>query len=107
MVDLVIVYFIYFIYVSIIFNSCDEKILQKLLNLCGPFEDPSPAVIARRSLGTVKSDGPLSYKATSSYISFSKNSFLSWDIDIQLLSLLQVALIVPSLVLHFAILMSQ
>lgn len=90
MVDIVNFFYLFY-YLSIICTHSDKKMTQKLFNLCGPFEDPSPAGVARRSLGTDKSDGPLSYKATSNYIAFSKNSFLSWDIDIHLLSLLKVA----------------
>ncbi|KAH0460140.1 hypothetical protein IEQ34_010803 [Dendrobium chrysotoxum] len=74
---------------SLMSASSQIKQILKLLNLCGPFEDPSPAGIARRSLGTGKPDGPLSYKATSGYIAFSKYSFLTWDIDVHLLSLLK------------------
>ncbi|XP_020597911.1 uncharacterized protein LOC110037579 [Phalaenopsis equestris] len=74
---------------SLMSAASQIKQTLKLLNLCGPFEDPSPAGIAKKYLGAIESDGPLSYKATSGYIAFSKNSFLSWDIDMHLLSLLK------------------
>ncbi|MQL89225.1 hypothetical protein Taro_021799 [Colocasia esculenta] len=68
-------------------NSQLKNIL-KLLNLRGPIEEPSPVASAKLSaLG--QADGPLSYKATVDFITSSKNSFSTWDIDTNLLSLLK------------------
>ncbi|ONK69373.1 uncharacterized protein A4U43_C05F22180 [Asparagus officinalis] len=68
--------------------SSHLKQIVKLLNLCGPIEDPSPAAFTRRSMLPVTSDGLLSYRTTASYISLSKYSFSKWDINTHLLSLL-------------------
>lgn len=68
--------------------SSQLKQIMKLLNLCVPIEDSSPAAVTRRSVLPVTSDGLLSYRATASYISSSKYSFSKWDIDTRLLSLL-------------------
>lgn len=68
--------------------ASELKQIMKLLNLSGPIEDPSPAAFTRRQVPPVSSDGLLSYRATSAYISSSKFRFSKWDIDTHLLSLL-------------------
>lgn len=70
-------------------NIGQTTLLQNLMKLSGPVEDPSPMAAASRSLilGDV---GLLAYKATSSLINLSNCGFLNCDIDSHLLSLLKV-----------------
>lgn len=63
--------------------------MQKLLNLRGPIEDPSPAARAAR-LMHVPSDGLLTYGATVNLVTSSKYCSAELDIDSRLLLLLQV-----------------
>ncbi|KAG0494568.1 hypothetical protein HPP92_005562 [Vanilla planifolia] len=69
--------------------AAQMKQLVKSLNLCGPFEDPSPVANARKSLDHWKSEGHLQYNATSDYTALSKHNFFKWDVDLHLLSLLK------------------
>lgn len=71
-------------------NVCWHGLLQKLINLRGPIEDPSPVSSARRSLTLVQAEGLLSYKVTSNLIASSTCGFSNSDIDPHLLTLLKV-----------------
>ncbi|CAA3021769.1 Hypothetical predicted protein [Olea europaea subsp. europaea] len=64
------------------------KKLLKLINLCGPIEDPSPMAAASR-LYIFDDAGLLSYSSTSGLIKLSNCCFSNWDIDPHLLSLLK------------------
>jgi len=66
--------------------------MQKLIIFCGPIEDPSPVASARRIFKSEHLEGLLSYKATIDLITSSKYSFLQYDTDPYLLSLIQVIL---------------
>lgn len=66
--------------------------MQKLINMCGPIEDPSPVVTARRISKSGHLEGLLSYKSTIGLLTSSKYSFLQFDTDSYLLSLIQVML---------------
>ncbi|EER93923.2 hypothetical protein BDA96_01G201900 [Sorghum bicolor] len=63
--------------------------MLKLIICCGPIEDPSPVATARRLFKSEHLEGLLSYKATIDLISSSKYSFLQYDTDPYLLSLIQ------------------
>ncbi|XP_059646578.1 protein virilizer homolog [Cornus florida] len=65
------------------------KKLLKLINMRGPIEDPSSLASWRRSFILGGTEGLLSYKATSSFITSSNCCFSNWDIDSHLLSLLK------------------
>jgi hypothetical protein len=64
--------------------------MQKLVNMCGPIEDPSPLAIARRISKSSHLEDSLSFKSTVGLITSSKYSFLQFDTDSCLLSLIQV-----------------
>ena len=64
--------------------------MQKLIKICGPIEDPSPEAIARRISKSSHLEDSLSFKATIGLITNSKYSFLQFDTDSCLLSLIQV-----------------
>lgn len=66
------------------------SVMQKLINLRGPIEDPSIAASASRSLIIGQTEGLLSYKATSNLVGSSHCCFSNWDIDSHLLALLKV-----------------
>ncbi|XP_042521334.1 protein virilizer homolog [Macadamia integrifolia] len=84
------------------------KKLMKLLNSCGPIEDPSPMACARRSL-ILGQTGLLTYKATIDLIASSKCCFSYWDVDPHLLSLLRERgfLLLSAALLSSAILRSE
>ncbi|TVU46430.1 hypothetical protein EJB05_05967 [Eragrostis curvula] len=63
--------------------------MLKLMNFCGPIEDPSPVAYARRISKSGHLEGLLSYQSTIGLISSSKYSFLQFDTDPYLLSLIQ------------------
>lgn len=65
-------------------------LIQKLINLYEPVEDPSPLTFARRLSNLEQSEGLLSYKATIDCITASKCTFARSDIDMCLLTLLEV-----------------
>jgi hypothetical protein len=58
--------------------------------MCGPIEDPSAVAIARRLSKSSRLEDSLSFKATVALITSSKYSFLQFDTDSCLLSLIQV-----------------
>ncbi|CAN6292909.1 unnamed protein product [Urochloa humidicola] len=83
--------------------------LSKLIIFCGPIEDPSPVATARRIFKSEHLEGLLSYKATIGLITSSKYSFLQFDTDPYLLSLIQErsffplsAALLSSPILHLA-----
>lgn len=55
-----------------------------------PIEDPSPAGFARRYFHSAQSEGLLSYGATFDAIVSSQYSFVKYEIDAYLLSLMKV-----------------
>ncbi|KAF0922548.1 hypothetical protein E2562_038018 [Oryza meyeriana var. granulata] len=63
--------------------------LLKVTNMCGPIEDPSPVVTARRICKFGHLEGLLSYDSTIGLITASKYSFLQIDADPYMLSLIQ------------------
>lgn len=63
--------------------------MQKLIKLSGPIDDPSPMGAASKFL-TLGDSGLLSYQTSSCLINLSSCSFMNWDIDSHLLSLLKV-----------------
>lgn len=63
--------------------------MLKLIIFCGPIEDPSPVATASRIFKSEHLEGLLSYKATIDLITSSKYSFLQYDTDPYLLSLIQ------------------
>ncbi|KAK6942521.1 Virilizer, N-terminal, partial [Dillenia turbinata] len=65
------------------------KKLLKLINSCGPIEDPSPVGCASRSLILGLAEGSLSFQMTRGLISQSTCCFADWDIDSTLLLLLK------------------
>ncbi|KAI4300545.1 hypothetical protein L6164_033913 [Bauhinia variegata] len=65
------------------------KRLLKLINSRGPIEDPTPMASASRLFISGQTDGLLSYKTTSAFISLSTCCFSDWDIDSHLLALLK------------------
>ncbi|CAL4917596.1 unnamed protein product [Urochloa decumbens] len=69
--------------------SAELAELSKLIIFCGPIEDPSPVATARRIFKSEHLEGLLSYKATIDLITSSKYSFLQFDTDPYLLSLIQ------------------
>jgi len=83
--------------------------MSKLIIFCGPIEDPSPVASARRIFKSEHLEGLLSYKATIDLITSSKYSFLQYDTDPYLLSLIQErsffplsAALLSSPILHLA-----
>ncbi|KAK9170294.1 hypothetical protein Syun_002434 [Stephania yunnanensis] len=77
------------------------KKLLKLLNSCGPVEDPSPMAYASKSLNLGQDEGILSYQATVKLISSSSSCFSKCEVDPHLLSLLMVYFL-ASLFLRFS-----
>ncbi|CAM0910585.1 unnamed protein product [Alopecurus aequalis] len=73
----------------LIFASNELAEMSKLINMCGPIEDPSPVAIARRISKSSHLEDTLSFKATVGLITSSKYSFLQFDTDSCLLSLIQ------------------
>ncbi|KAL6662063.1 hypothetical protein ACP70R_001447 [Stipagrostis hirtigluma subsp. patula] len=69
--------------------------MLKLINSCGPIEDPSPVAIARKISKSGHLEGLLSYKSTIGLITNSKYSFLQFDTDPFLLSLIQERVFFP------------
>ncbi|XP_006651539.1 protein virilizer homolog isoform X2 [Oryza brachyantha] len=63
--------------------------LLKVINMCGPIEDPSPVVTTRRICKFGDLEGLLSYNSTVGLITCSKYSFLQFDADPYMLSLIQ------------------
>uniref|UniRef100_A0A0E0KFJ8 Virilizer N-terminal domain-containing protein n=1 Tax=Oryza punctata TaxID=4537 RepID=A0A0E0KFJ8_ORYPU len=63
--------------------------LLKVINMCGPIEDPSPVLTARRICKFGHLEGLLSYNLTIGLITSSKYSFLQFDADPYMLSLIQ------------------
>ncbi|KAF8722237.1 hypothetical protein HU200_022545 [Digitaria exilis] len=83
--------------------------MSKLIIFCGPIEDPSPVATARRIFKSEHLEGLLSYKATIGLVTSSKYSFLQFDTDPYLLSLIQErsffplsAALLSSPILHLA-----
>ncbi|RLN42074.1 hypothetical protein C2845_PM01G37050 [Panicum miliaceum] len=83
--------------------------MSKLIVFCGPIEDPSPVATARRIFKSEHLEDLLSYKATIDLITSSKYSFLQYDTDPYLLSLIQErsffplsAALLSSPILHLA-----
>ncbi|CAN6304538.1 unnamed protein product [Urochloa humidicola] len=83
--------------------------LSELIIFCGPIEDPSPVATARKIFKSEHLEGLLSYKATIGLITSSKYSFLQFDTDPYLLSLIQErsffplsAALLSSPILHLA-----
>lgn len=66
--------------------------MQKMINMCVPIEDPSPVLTARRIRKFGHLEGLLSYNLTIGLITSSKYSFLQFDADPYMLSLIQVIL---------------
>ncbi|XP_044958124.1 protein virilizer homolog isoform X1 [Hordeum vulgare subsp. vulgare] len=73
----------------LIFASNELAEMSKLIKICGPIEDPSPEAIARRISKSSHLEDSLSFKATIGLITSSKYSFLQFDTDSCLLSLIQ------------------
>lgn len=73
----------------LIFASNELAEMSKLINMCGPIEDPSAVAIARRLSKSSRLEDSLSFKATVALITSSKYSFLQFDTDSCLLSLIQ------------------
>ncbi|KAL6842285.1 hypothetical protein ACP4OV_027933 [Aristida adscensionis] len=69
--------------------------MLKLIKSCGPIEDPSPVAVARKISKSGHLEGILSYKATIDLITSSKYSFLPFDTDPYLLSLIQERVFFP------------
>uniref|UniRef100_A0A0E0D2P2 Virilizer N-terminal domain-containing protein n=1 Tax=Oryza meridionalis TaxID=40149 RepID=A0A0E0D2P2_9ORYZ len=67
--------------------------LLKMINMCVPIEDPSPVLTARRICKFGHLEGLLSYNLTIGLITSSKYSFLQFDADPYMLSLIQVFLL--------------
>ncbi|OWM82588.1 hypothetical protein CDL15_Pgr002163 [Punica granatum] len=65
------------------------KNLLKLVKSHGPIEDPSQVARACQSLILGQNEGSLSYKATSSLITWSSSFLFNWDVDSHLLTLLK------------------
>uniref|UniRef100_A0A0E0D2Q1 Virilizer N-terminal domain-containing protein n=1 Tax=Oryza meridionalis TaxID=40149 RepID=A0A0E0D2Q1_9ORYZ len=63
--------------------------LLKMINMCVPIEDPSPVLTARRICKFGHLEGLLSYNLTIGLITSSKYSFLQFDADPYMLSLIQ------------------
>jgi hypothetical protein len=63
--------------------------MQKMINMCVPIEDPSPVLTARRICKFGHLEGLLSYNLTIGLITSSKYSFLQFDADPYMLSLIQ------------------
>ncbi|KAG8097437.1 hypothetical protein GUJ93_ZPchr0013g36127 [Zizania palustris] len=63
--------------------------LLKVINMCGPVEDHSPVVTAGKISKVGHLEGLLSYNSTIDLITSSKYSFLQFDADPYLLSLIQ------------------
>ncbi|VAI89288.1 unnamed protein product [Triticum turgidum subsp. durum] len=73
----------------LIFASNELAEMSKLIKICGPIEDPSPEAIARRISKSSHLEDSLSFEATIGLITNSKYSFLQFDTDSCLLSLIQ------------------
>uniref|UniRef100_A0A0D9XI97 Uncharacterized protein n=1 Tax=Leersia perrieri TaxID=77586 RepID=A0A0D9XI97_9ORYZ len=63
--------------------------LLKVINMCGPIEDPSPGVTARKIYKSGHLEGLLSYNSTIGLITSSKYNFVQFDADPYMLSLIQ------------------
>ncbi|XP_043719818.1 protein virilizer homolog [Telopea speciosissima] len=98
------------VFLSMLISARSQlKKLMKLINSCGPIEDPSPMACVRRSLILGQTEGLLTYKATIDLIASSKCCFSNWDIDPHLLSLLRERgfLLLSAALLSSAILRSE
>ncbi|XP_072967043.1 protein virilizer homolog isoform X2 [Typha angustifolia] len=71
---------------SLVTANSQLKQILKLINMCGPIDDPLSVDFARRTSSLDNSDGLLSYKATVNFMATSKYSFTSFDVDPYLLS---------------------
>ncbi|KAJ4781842.1 embryo defective 2016 [Rhynchospora pubera] len=74
---------------SLVAVSSQLSQISKLLNMCGPIEDPTPVGLAKKMLSSGSYDILLSSKATINSIANSKYSFTRFDVDKILLSLIK------------------
>lgn len=73
----------------LIYASSELAEMLKLINMCGPIEDPLPVTAARKISKSAHMEDSLSFKATIELITSSKYSFLQFHTDSYLLSLIQ------------------